>query len=90
MLTNKRKTIVRWSGIMFVSCCYFIVLHFSKRSFFSLIEKESMRVSGAMTISEYSNAINIVQVQSEVIDKVGFLGFFICIALILFIFKKVR
>ncbi|RYC47944.1 hypothetical protein [Pectobacterium zantedeschiae] len=90
MLTNKRKTIVRWFGILFVSFCYFIALHFAKSLFFSFIEKESMRVSGVMTISEYSNAINIVQTQSELIDEVGFLGFFISIALILVIFKKVR
>ncbi len=90
MLTNKRKTIIRWSGILFVSCCYFIVLHFANRSFLSFIEKESTRVSDSMTIGEYHNAINIVQAQSEIIDEVGFLGFFICTALILFIFKKVR
>ncbi|MCW2485976.1 hypothetical protein J5069_08720 [Candidatus Symbiopectobacterium sp. NZEC127] len=88
MLTRKIKTIVKWSAITFISCCYFIALFFAKRNFSDFTETESRRVSSSMTIGEYHNAVSIAQVNSGVIDEVGFFGFFICIALILFIFKK--
>lgn len=90
MKINKMKTIARWSTIIVVSSCYFIALFFAKIYFSNFIEKESMKIPNSMTIGEYHNAVNIVQAKAGVIDEVGFFGFFICITLILFIFKKTR
>ena len=89
-MTNSTKTVFRWSGIIIVSLCYFIVLALATFSFSAFTENESMQFSNPVPLNEYHASIDAILQATGVVFDAAIYGFAICVPLILLIFKKVR
>ncbi|QGR05675.1 hypothetical protein CTZ24_04330 [Pantoea phytobeneficialis] len=89
-LTNKTKFFLRWSGIGIVSIFYFLGLMISSFSYSDIYDKQSMQLTKTIPVTEHWAITESLIESLNVIINTAFLGFIICVPLILIIFKKVR
>lgn len=90
MLSSKAKTIVRWSSIAIVCIGYYLWLGLASLSFGHISEKESVLLSGPVTLEYHRSIIESLSEATNGLFDVAVFGFPICMLLILFIFHKVR
>ena len=90
MSASKTKTMLRWAGMVLVSLGYYLWLGVASTSFGHIAEKESVNLTGPVSL-EYHRAIieAVMQATGVVFDAATF-GFLVCVPLILIIFHKVR
>ncbi|QGR05678.1 hypothetical protein CTZ24_04345 [Pantoea phytobeneficialis] len=89
-LTKKTKFILRWGGIMILSISYFLSLIIASISYSDIYENLTLQQSDFVPLTEYWATIEYMIEYINLILDIAFLGFIICVPLILIIFKKVR
>ncbi|WP_233973634.1 hypothetical protein [Pectobacterium versatile] len=87
VLTSECKTVMRWGGIALVSFAYYLWLFLA---IFPLDDKSPMLQDKVVTIEYHEAVIENIYKATDNILEVALIGFPICVALILIIFKKVR
>jgi hypothetical protein len=90
MLTNKIKFIIRWAAISFVFIGYYLWLIVASFSYSHISEKESVLLSGPVSIEYHRAIIESINDATDIVFKASAIGFFVCVTLILIFFKKVR
>lgn len=83
---------IRWGCIIFICVIYFAVILFFNFTF-SLnlsINKETMYMGGNLTSSQCGAFVDGLVAEHDNASLVSFVGFLICVPLILFIFNKIR
>lgn len=90
MLTNKFKFILRWAGITLTFIGYYLWLVVASLSYSHISEKESVLLSGPISIEYHRAIIESINNATDIVFKASAIGFFVCVTLILIIFKKVR
>ncbi len=90
MLSSKVKTIIRWSSIIIVGLGYYVWLGLASLSFGHISEKESVLLSGPITLEQHRAIMESVMDATSTVYSAAMWGFLVCVSLILLIFKKVR
>lgn len=90
MLSSKAKTVIRWSSIAIVCIGYYLWLGLASLSFGHISEKESVLLSGPITLEQHRAIMESVMEATNTVYSAAMWGFFLCISLILLIFSKVR
>ncbi|MGY3879218.1 hypothetical protein ACW5WK_17545 [Aeromonas enteropelogenes] len=90
MLSSKFKTIIRWASIITVSLGYYVWLALASLSFGHISEKESVLLSGPITLEQHRAIMGSVMDATNTVYTAAIWGFLVCVSLILLIFSKVR
>lgn len=90
MLSSKAKTVIRWLSIAIVCIGYYFWLGLASLSFGHISEKESVLLSGPISLEQHRAVVASVMDATNVVFDAAMWGFLICVPLILIIFNKVR